>query len=149
MKKSVTILGSGFSSLASSCYLAKAGYDVTIYEKNGTIGGRARQLKKQGFTFDIGPTWYWMPDVFERFFADFNKTPDQYYKLVKLDPAYIVYFGKNDYITIDGNLNKIYETFENEEKGSSIKLNKFINSAKSNFVFGKNNIQMHICANNI
>ena len=74
MKKDIKIIGSGFSALAASCYLAQAGHNVTIYEKNETVGGRARQLHKDGFTFDIGPTWYWMPDVFERFFADFKKT---------------------------------------------------------------------------
>ena len=81
MKHTINIIGSGFSSLAASCYLTKAGYDVTIFEKNDTIGGRARQLKRDGFTFDIGPTWYWMPDVFERFFSDFNKKPSDYYSL--------------------------------------------------------------------
>ncbi|NNF81691.1 MAG: NAD(P)/FAD-dependent oxidoreductase, partial [Flavobacteriaceae bacterium] len=70
MSYSISILGSGFSSLAASCYLAKMGLDVTIFEKNSDVGGRARQLHKDGFTFDIGPTWYWMPDVFERFFND-------------------------------------------------------------------------------
>ena len=88
MNKTIHIIGSGFSSLAASCYLAKAGYEVTVFEKNATIGGRARQLKKEGFTFDIGPTWYWMPDVFERFFGDFDKHPSDYYTLEKLSPAY-------------------------------------------------------------
>lgn len=68
MKQQIIIIGSGFSSLAAACYLAKSGHKVTILEKNNTIGGRARQFKKEGFTFDMGPTWYWMPDVFERFF---------------------------------------------------------------------------------
>lgn len=133
MKQAIAIIGSGFSSLAASCYLAKAGYDVTIFEKNETIGGRARQLKKEGFSFDIGPTWYWMPDVFESFFADFNKKPSDYYILEKLNPAYSVYFGKDDYITIEDTLNKIAVAFEKEEPGSSKKLNKFINNAKSNY----------------
>ena len=133
MKTTIAILGSGFSSLAASCYLAQAGFSVTIYEKNETIGGRARQLKKDGFTFDIGPTWYWMPDVFERFFADFSKTPDQYYSLEKLNPAYSVYFNPNDYVTIEDSLEKIYKAFEKEEKGSAKKLQKFIDQAKSNY----------------
>ncbi|WP_345277684.1 phytoene desaturase family protein [Litoribaculum gwangyangense] len=133
MKSSISIIGSGFSSLAASCYLAKAGYQVTVFEKNKTIGGRARQLKKDGFTFDIGPTWYWMPDVFERFFADFNKKPSDYYTLEKLNPAYSVYFGKDDFITIEDTLEKIKLAFEKEEAGSSKKLNKFINSAKNNY----------------
>lgn len=129
----ISIIGSGFSSLAASCYLAQAGHDVTIFEKNKTIGGRARQLIKDGFTFDIGPTWYWMPDVFERFFLDFDKSPSDYYTLEKLNPAYSVYFGKDDYITIEDTLEKILIAFEKEEKGSSIKLKKFITNAKSNY----------------
>ena len=133
MKKTISIIGSGFSALSAACYLAKAGHDVTIYEKNSTIGGRARQLKKDGFTFDIGPTWYWMPDVFERFFSDFNKLPSDYYDLEKLNPAYSVYFGKDDYITIEDTLEKICKAFENEEPGSSVKLKAFINNAKNNY----------------
>lgn len=133
MKKSISIIGSGFSALAASCYLAQAGYNVTVFEKNETIGGRARQLKKEGFTFDIGPTWYWMPDVFERFFADFNKTPEDYYTLEKLNPAYSVYFGKDDYVTIEDTLEKICFAFEKEEPGSSKKLLKFIDNAQNNY----------------
>ncbi|WP_299399600.1 oleate hydratase [uncultured Gelidibacter sp.] len=133
MKKRIAIIGSGFSALSAACYLAKDGYNVTIFEKNKTIGGRARQLKKDGFTFDIGPTWYWMPDVFERFFADFGKLPSDYYQLEKLNPAYSVYFGKDDYITIEDTLEKICETFEQEEPGSSQKLRKFIANAQHNY----------------
>jgi phytoene desaturase len=133
MEKKVAIIGSGFSALAASCYLAQAGHDVTIYEKNETIGGRARQLKHDGFTFDIGPTWYWMPDVFERFFADFNKKPSDYYSLEKLSPAYQVYFGVHDFVTIADNLEEICNTFESIEKGSGEKLQKFMAEAKSNY----------------
>lgn len=133
MPKKINIIGSGFSSLAASCYLAKAGYEVQVFEKNSSVGGRARQLKNEGFTFDIGPTWYWMPDVFEKFFSDFNKVPSDYYKLKKLDPAYQVYFDKDDSITIPGNLEAIYENFEKEEKGSARKLEKFIAKAGDNY----------------
>ncbi|SFS68125.1 phytoene desaturase [Zhouia amylolytica] len=133
MNRKAIVIGSGFSSLAASCYLAKSGFEVTIFEKNNSTGGRARQLKKDGFTFDMGPTWYWMPDVFERFFADFNKKPSDYYSLMKLDPAYQVYFDKDKSITIGDTLEKIYEAFENEEKGSSKKLKKFIQKAQKNY----------------
>ncbi len=133
MKKTIHIIGSGFSALAAACYLAKDGNDVTIFEKNKTIGGRARQLKQDGFTFDIGPTWYWMPDVFERFFSDFGKHPSDYYQLEKLNPAYSVYFGKDDFITIEDTLEKICKTFEEEEQGSSQKLKKFIANAQHNY----------------
>ena len=133
MIKDIKIIGSGFSSLSAACYLAKDGNNVTVYEKNESVGGRARQLKKDGFTFDMGPSWYWMPDVFERFFADFDKKPSDYYQLIKLDPAYRVYYGINDFVTIDDNLNDIIETFEKIEKGSGILLKAFIAKAKSNY----------------
>ena len=131
--KKIIIIGSGFSSIASSCYLAQQGHKVEIFEKNDTIGGRARQYKKDGFTFDIGPTWYWMPDVFERFFADFDKKPSDYYQLLKLSPAYQVYFGEEDKITIGDTLEKIYTEFDRIEPGSSQKLKKFIDQAKDNY----------------
>ena len=133
MNKNIYIIGSGFSSMAASCYMAKKGYKVTVLEKNNDVGGRARQIKKDGFTFDIGPSWYWMPGVFERFFADFGRKPSDYYQLQKLDPAYKVYFGKEDSLTVEGNLDDIYEMFEAEEQGSSKHLMKFLSSAKDNY----------------
>jgi phytoene desaturase len=133
MKKDIKIIGSGFSSLAAACYLAQKGHEVTVYEKNATIGGRARQFKKDGFTFDMGPSWYWMPDVFERFFGDFNKKPSDYYELIKLSPAYRVYYGIDDFIAIADNLDEIIKTFESIEKGSGSVLAKFMADAKSNY----------------
>jgi phytoene desaturase len=133
MKKTITIIGSGFSSLAASCYLAKDGFDVTILEKNPTVGGRARQFIKDGFTFDIGPTWYWMPDVFEKFFSDFGKQPSDYYHLEKLNPAYEVYFDDLDSIKIPDNLTDIFDVFEKEEAGSSKHLESFLDNAKHNY----------------
>jgi phytoene desaturase len=133
MKKKITIIGSGFSALAASCYLAKNGHEVAVFEKNDTIGGRARQLKRDGFTFDMGPSWYWMPDVFERFFADFDKKTTDYYELIKLSPAYRVYYGIDDFIAIADNLPDIIFAFEAIEKGSGKILNEFIAEAKSNY----------------
>ena len=98
MKRKILILGSGFSSLSASSYLAQMGHDVTVFEKNDSLGGRARQLKKEGFTFDMGPSWYWMPDVFEKYFGDFGKKPSDYYNLERLNPGYQVYFGEDDSI---------------------------------------------------
>lgn len=132
-QKTITIIGSGFSSLAAASYLAQSGYKVTVYEKNDSIGGRARQLKIDGFTFDMGPSWYWMPDVFERFFADFGKKTTDYYELIKLSPAYRVYFGIDEFIAIADNLPEIVATFESIEKGSGIVLEKFMLEAQSNY----------------
>lgn len=133
MKKKITIIGSGFSALAASCYLAQSGHDVTVFEKNDSIGGRARQLKSDGFTFDMGPSWYWMPDVFDRFFADFGKKTTDYYELVKLSPAYRVYYGVDDFIAIADNLPEIEATFEKIEKGSGKILHDFMMEAQSNY----------------
>ncbi|MEN8816493.1 MAG: phytoene desaturase family protein [Nonlabens sp.] len=135
----VAIIGSGFSSLAASCYLAQAGYEVTIYEKNDTVGGRARRLIKDGFTFDIGPSWYWMPDIFERFFADFDKKPQDYYQLDKLNPAYSVVF-EDDKIEIADNLEDIKATFEKVEKGSSKPLQQFMSKAEENYEIAIKNL---------
>ena len=133
MRNKVNIIGSGFSALAAAAYLAKSGLEVNVIEKNASIGGRARQLVKEGFKYDMGPTWYWMPDVFERFFNDFGKSTSDYYDLVRLSPAYKVYFKEGESITIPDNLKDIYQTFEREEKGSSIQLKKFLKSAEYNY----------------
>ena len=136
MKKNIAIIGSGFSSLSAACYLAKSGHKVTVYEKNDSLGGRARQFKAKGFTFDMGPSWYWMPDVFEKFFDDFGKKVDDYYQIKKLNPAYRVYFDKKEYIDIDNSIEKIILKFEEIEKGSGEKLRRFINNAKENYNIG-------------
>ena len=133
MKKNIIIIGSGFSSISAACYLAKAGHTVQILEKNSTPGGRARQFKKDGFTFDIGPSWYWMPDVFEKFFGDFDRKVSDYYTLEKLDPGYEVYFDQMESIKIGNTLEKIYTAFEAEEAGSAAKLKKFIKKAEDNY----------------
>ncbi|MFT7198291.1 MAG: phytoene desaturase, partial [Marinoscillum sp.] len=103
MNQKVGIIGSGFAGLSAACHLAKAGYDVTIFEKNSTAGGRARQLKLSGFTFDMGPSWYWMPDVFEHFFESFGKQTSDYYVLDRLDPSYRVKF-KDEYLDLPANM---------------------------------------------
>ena len=131
--KKVIIIGAGFSSLSAASYLAKEGHQVTIFEKNNSPGGRARQFKKEGFTFDIGPSWYWMPDVFDSYFGDFGKKVKDYYQLEKLDPGYEVYFDELSSIKIGDSLEKIYQAFEEEEAGSSVPLKRFIKKAEDNY----------------
>ncbi len=133
MNKKIIIIGSGFSSLSASCYLAKAGNEVTILEKNASVGGRASLFKKDGFKFDMGPTWYWMPDIFEKFFMDFDKKPSDFYDLQKLKPAYQVYFDVLKSITISDKIEDIYAVFDKEEPGSSQFLKKFLKEAKNNY----------------
>ena len=131
--KKIAVIGSGFAGLTSAIELASLGYKVTVFEKKSTPGGRARKFETNGFTFDMGPSWYWMPDVFERFFADFGKKPSDYYTLDKLHPGYEVYFGENSSLKISSHLKEIYDLFEKEEKGSAKHLQSFIKSAKSNY----------------
>lgn len=135
----VIVIGSGFSSLSASCYLAKAGFEVELFEKNSTVGGRARQMVKDGFTFDIGPSWYWMPDIFEKFFGDFGKTTANYYHLDKLNPAYKIFF-EDDMITIGDCMDSICEEFERLEPGSSQHLRKFIGQAQENYDIAINKV---------
>ena len=131
--KNIFIIGSGFSSISASTYLAKKGYKVTVFEKNSTVGGRARQFKKEGFTFDIGPSWYWMPDVFESYFNDFGKKVKDYYKLDKLNPAYEVYFNTLDSVKIGDSLEKICKEFDRIEPGSGSILKKFMKKAEKHY----------------
>ena len=133
MNKQVAIIGSGFASISAASYLAKAGYEVDVYEKNSQLGGRARQFVNQGFKFDMGPTWYWMPDVFERFFQDFDKKPSDYYHLERLGPAYRVYFDKEDFIDISDDLEEIKQTFEEVEPNASKALSQFLKKAEKNY----------------
>jgi phytoene desaturase len=139
-KVKIIVIGSGFSSLAAASHLAKEGHEVVVLEKNSTVGGRARQLVRDGFTFDIGPTFYWMPDIFEKFFGYFGKKTSDYYHLDKLNPAYRVYFGPNDSIDIADDLEKIKMTFEQYEPGSSKKLAQFIGQAKENYDIAINDL---------
>jgi phytoene desaturase len=133
MSKRVAIIGSGFSGLSAACYLAKNGFDVTIYEKNKNVGGRANTLKEKGYTFDMGPSWYWMPDVFENFFHDFGFKVSDFYELERLDPGYRVFFSESDHIDVSASLDKIKELFESLEQGSSEKLDLFLKDAKGKY----------------
>lgn len=132
-KQQVTIIGAGFSALAASCYLSQQGFDVLILEKNAHLGGRAQQLHKDGFVFDMGPTFYWMPDVFEKFFNDFGKKTSDFYELNRLNPGYEVYFGVHDSVKIADNLADIAESFEAVDKGSGTKMKAFIKRAEDNY----------------
>ena len=86
-----TIIGSGFAGLSTAAVLAKKGYDVTVLEKNKDIGGRARCFTHSGYNFDMGPSWYWMPDIFDKFFSKFGKKSQDFYQLIKLDPGLLIF----------------------------------------------------------
>ncbi len=138
MKQDVIVIGSGFSGLSAACYLSKAGYQVKLLEKNPTAGGRARMFETNGFKFDMGPSWYWMPDVFENFFKDFGKKVSDYYELIRLDPSYQIIYGEDDFMPIPAQLDELKEMFESYEKGSSKNLDKFLKEAQYKYEVGMN-----------
>lgn len=135
MSKKIVVIGSGFSGLATACYLAKAGHKVTVVEKHTSVGGRARQFSEKGFTFDMGPSWYWMPDVFDSFFGDFNKKVSDYYELERLSPSYRVVF-KDDTLDVASDINELYKQFETIETGSAKKLEHYLKEAEYKYNIG-------------
>lgn len=139
MNKHIGIIGSGFSSLSAACHLAQSGHTVTIFEKNADLGGRARKFSDSGFTFDMGPSWYWMPDVFEHFFSQFNKKPSDYYELKRLDPSYRVKF-KDEFVDLPANMQELESLFESIETGSSGQLRKFLKQAEYKYQVGINDL---------
>jgi phytoene desaturase len=130
------VIGSGFAGLSAATGLAAEGWDVTLLEKNDSPGGRARSFQAQGFTFDMGPSWYWMPDVFERYFNQFGKSTADYYELVRLDPSYTVVFGENQFTDIPASLEELTRLFESLEPGSGLKLHKFLEQAAYKYEVG-------------
>jgi len=135
-QKKVVILGTGISSLSAGSFLAKDGFDVTLLEKNDSIGGRARKFEADGFVFDMGPSWYWMPDVFERFYQQFGKTTSDFYDLKRLDPSYRIYWQDGEHSDIPAKMDELMEWFESLESGSSKQLTKFLAEAKYKYEVG-------------
>lgn len=136
MKKAI-VIGSGFSGLVAASYLSKFGFDVTIHEKLSTPGGRARKFETNGFTFDMGPSWYWMPEVFENFYQAFGHEVKDFYDLKRLDPSYKIFFEKST-MELPANDEDLYKLFETYESGSSKKLKQFLASAKYKYEVGMN-----------
>ena len=136
MPKKVIVLGSGISSLSAGSFLAKEGYDVTLLEKNDSIGGRARKFVKEGFVFDMGPSWYWMPDVFERFYQQFGSTTSDFYELKRLDPSYRIFWQDGENTDIPAQMNELEAWFEELEPGSSKHLKTFLAEAKYKYEVG-------------
>jgi phytoene desaturase len=136
ISKQITVVGAGFAGLSAACYLAREGYAVRIIEKNEGLGGRARTFHHEGFQFDMGPSWYWMPEVFEQFFNDFGSSAAAHYELVRLDPSYEIVFGKDDEMHVPANTKDLFAMFERLEPGSSANLQKFLDEAEYKYRVG-------------
>lgn len=132
------VIGAGFAGLSAASSLAQAGWQVTLLEKNAGPGGRARVFEAQGFTFDMGPSWYWMPDVFDQYFARFGKKVADYYELVRLDPSYQVIFEGDDAVDIPASMAELRQLFERLEPGSAARLDEFLAQAAYKYEVGIN-----------
>lgn len=135
MSKKVIIIGSGFAGLSAASFMAKAGWQVTVLEKHNQPGGRARKLEAEGFTFDMGPSWYWMPDVFERYFEQFGKKVSDYYSLYRLDPSYRIYW-EDAPMDIPADYDALKQLFNSIEPGSGEELDKFLKEAAYKYEVG-------------
>ncbi|PSP44860.1 phytoene desaturase [Halobacteriales archaeon QH_10_70_21] len=131
--ESVVVVGSGFGGLSTACYLADAGLDVTVLEKNEQLGGRASVLEAEGFRFDMGPSWYLMPDVFERFFGHFDRTPADFYEMERLDPHYRIFFKDGDTAAVTDDRQKMYELFESYEEGAGEALESYLETSETHY----------------
>ncbi|AXR82852.1 phytoene desaturase family protein [Natrarchaeobaculum sulfurireducens] len=134
--ESVVVIGGGIGGLSTACYLADAGADVTVVEKNEQLGGRASRLARDGFRFDMGPSWYLMPDVFERFFGHFDRTPSDYYELTHLDPHYRIFFKDDDRVDVTPDLERTKEIFEEYEAGAGETLERYLEKSRENYEVG-------------
>ena len=139
-KLKVGVIGAGFSGLSIATKLAHEGHEVFILEKHDQVGGRARRFTENGFTFDMGPSWYWMPDVFERYFNIFGKKVSDYYALDRLDPSYTVIFSKEEFVDIPADMAEIEALFESYEPGSAQQLRDFLNQAAYKYEVGINDL---------
>ena len=135
-QKKVVVIGSGFAGLSAATHLAANSCLVTLVEKNNSPGGRARKFEHQGFVFDMGPSWYWMPDVFDSYFAHFGKKTSDYYDLLRLDPSYAVVYGENDILNIPADLDEFKAMFEALEPGAGKRLEEFLAQAKYKYEVG-------------
>lgn len=133
----ISIIGAGFSGMSAAAYLSAEGHNVTVYEKNATAGGRARQLNSNGYVFDMGPSWYWMPDIFEKFFSDFGYSSSDFYELKLLDPSFDMVFSDDEYIlNVPSDFDELCNLFESIENGSSVMLRKFMREAEYKYEKG-------------
>lgn len=147
MKKKIAVIGSGFSGLSAAAYAAKAGNEIHVFEKHDQPGGRARQFTTDNdYVFDMGPSWYWMPDIIENFFADFGYKSSDFYELVSLNPQFEMIFS-DDKISVPKNYEELKQTVEQIETGAAVQLDRFMESAKYKYEVGMQDFVNKPCYN--
>lgn len=136
----VAIVGSGFGGLSAAALLARDGFEVQVFEKNEGPGGRASTYEEGGYAFDMGPSWYLMPDVYGKFFAEFGAKPEDYFPLRRLDPAYRVFFGSEKSVDVPADIEKTYALFDSFEPGGAEKLRRYLDSAAEKYDLSVNEL---------
>jgi len=130
---SAVVIGAGFGGLTAAALLARDGIEVTVLEKNEQPGGRARVYSEEGYSFDMGPSWYLMPDVFEKLFSEFDKKPGDFYDLIRVDPSYRIFFNDGSVTDVSASLEENYELFESFEEGGGEKLRSYLEKAGKHY----------------
>nr|WP_314490357.1 phytoene desaturase family protein [uncultured Chryseobacterium sp.] len=132
----IAIIGSGFSGLSAASYSAQKGHEVHVFEKNSSIGGRARKFTTDnGYVFDMGPSWYWMPDIIENFFSDFNRKTSDFFELVPLNPQFEMVFS-DGIMQIPHDYQEMRDLFETTEEGAGERLDDFMKDAQYKYEVG-------------
>ncbi len=139
--KRVVVIGSGFGGISAAAYLRREGYQVRVLEKNDWVGGRARLLNRDGYRFDMGPSWYWMPAEHDRWFADFGARRSDYYEIERVDPSYRVYFGDvepsetKNVIEVPADPEGARAVFEQFEPGAGAALKRYLSDCRRKYDF--------------
>jgi len=134
----IAVVGAGFGGLSAACYLAGAGADVTVFEKNSHPGGYAGRIERDGFRIDTGPSWYLMPEVFDRFFEQFGRSADEFYELTELDPLYDIHWKDGDHARMPADREGQKELFESYEAGAGARLDEYLSDAAEAYDLGMN-----------
>src|SRR5690606_25252069 len=133
-RPSAVVIGGGIAGLATAALLARDGYRVEVLERGAEVGGRAGSWSAGGFRFDTGPSWYLMPEVFDRFFELVGTSTAEQLELTTLDPAYRVHFeGHAEPVEILADTAANLATFERIEPGAGRRLADHLASARRTY----------------
>ena len=124
------VIGSGFGGLGIAARLQTRGFDVTIMEKNSAVGGHAAQLKKQGYTFDMGPSLVTAPDIIGSVFRSAGRRLEDYVEMIRLDPFYRIYFHDGNHIDYSGDPERMKSQMAEFHPGDAANYDRFMDDCR-------------------